>query len=86
MSQQQPAGHIAHSLSGGDDRNGEPLPQGLLTQSERIIAMLRQTDRLHDCVDREGWDSPRGDALKNLILEAVKLLLTDSLPQPPEGE
>jgi len=71
-----------HSLSGGDDHNGEPLPKGLLTESQRIVAILRQIDRLHNCVDREGWDSPRGHALSNLMLEAVKLLLTKALPKP----
>ena len=82
----QPSAHVNHSLSGGDDHNGEPLPKGLLTESQRIVAMLRQADRLQNHVDLEGWDSPRGDALKNLMLEGLKLLLTKALPPPPEGE
>jgi len=73
-----------HSLSGGDDYNGESLPCGLLTESQRIVAMLRNMEQLHGKVDLTGWDSTPGYALSNLMLEAVKLLLVKALPQPEE--
>jgi len=39
-------------------------------------------NKLQKRIDIEGWHSPRGDAMKNLMAEAIRLLLMESLPEP----
>ena len=78
----QPSAHVNHSLSGGDDREGEPLPQIFLLNAQRKVAIFRNMNKLQKRIDIEGWHSPRGDAMKNLMAEAIRLLLMESLPEP----